>query len=229
MGLFKYETHAHTAEGSKCSKISAVELVHIYKRWGYSGICITDHFLNGNTTVPEVLPWTERIELFCRGYEKAYAEGEEIGIEVFFGWEYSYKGTDILTYGLDKEWLLSHPGLLGYSINEYCDLAHNSGGLLVHAHPFREAEYIAMIRLLPRRVDTVEVINACRTDFKNERALEYANNYNLLKLAGSDTHRAQIESLAGIQAKRKLGDIDDMIKVIKDGQAEVFSEKSMKM
>ncbi|MFP4662053.1 MAG: histidinol phosphatase, partial [Halanaerobiales bacterium] len=97
MNKFKYEIHTHTAEGSKCSSISAVELVHFYKEMGYSGICISDHFLNGNTTVPEEISWTERIELFCRGYEKAYTEGRKVGLDVFFGWEYSFRGTDILT------------------------------------------------------------------------------------------------------------------------------------
>ena len=42
--------------------------------------------MNGNTTVPEDLPWAED-ELFCLGYEKAYEEGRKIGLDVFFGWE----------------------------------------------------------------------------------------------------------------------------------------------
>ena len=45
--LFRYETHTHTAEVSRCSRISAVELVRVYKDLGFSGVCITDHFLNG--------------------------------------------------------------------------------------------------------------------------------------------------------------------------------------
>ncbi len=60
MSLFKYETHTHTSEVSKCSRITAVELVRFYKRCGFSGICITDHFLNGNTLVPKQLPWAEK-------------------------------------------------------------------------------------------------------------------------------------------------------------------------
>lgn len=84
MQLLKYETHTHTSEVSRCSRISSKELVRFYKECGYSGICITDHFLNGNTTVPAQLPWAERIELFCRGYEGGYEEGRRIGINVFF-------------------------------------------------------------------------------------------------------------------------------------------------
>ena len=224
---FKYETHAHTSEVSKCSSITAVELVRFYHTVGYSGLCITDHFLNGNTMVPRELSWAERIELFCSGYEKAHTEGKRIGIDVFFGWEYSYKGTDFLTYGLDKEWLLNQPDLLSLDVNEYCDLVHAHGGFIVQAHPFREASYLAMIRLLPRKVDAVEVDNACRTDFENKLADEYADNYNLLKLAGSDNHDGRIPRLAGFAVDRRLTSIDQLIYAVRDGQTGIFSELLM--
>ncbi len=224
MNNYKYETHAHTAEVSKCGRIMAAELIQVYKEYGYSGICITDHFLNGNTTVPGELPWEERIELFCRGYENAYQEGKRIGTDVFFGWEYSYQGTDLLTYGLNKEWLLDHSEVVRIDVNEYCDLVHKYGGFIVHAHPFREADYIAMIRLLPRKVDAVEIDNACRTDFENRLAEEYADNYKLLKTAGSDNHTGKLNRFSGLQLSRPLKSVDDMINAIKDGKADLFSD-----
>lgn len=223
MQLYKYETHAHTSEVSRCSKISAVDLVRFYKDLGFSGLCITDHFVNGNTTVPKELSWSERIELFCRGYEEGYAEGKRIGIDVFFGWEYSYKGTDFLTYGLDKKWLLDHPELLDMDVNTYCDFVHAEGGFIVQAHPFREAYYIDMIRLLPRKVDAVEVDNACRTDFENKLADQYADNYGLLKIAGSDNHVGALDRLCGIQTSKPLSSINDMCKAIIDGKVELFT------
>lgn len=221
--MYKYETHAHTAEVSKCATIPATELVRFYKQMGYSGIFITDHFLNGNTTVPRHLPWKERVERYCEGYEKAYAEGRKIGLDVFFGWEYSYLGTDFLTYGLDKAWLLSYPDLLELSVREYCDLARSEGGFIVHAHPFREDYYIDMIRLIPRNVDAVEVINACRKDFENELADEYADHYGLFKTAGSDNHWGSMKRYSGIQLSRPLLDVDDMIQAIKKGEIEIFT------
>lgn len=222
MQKYKYETHTHTSESSKCSRITAAELVRFYKTSGYSGVCITDHFLNGNTTVPKELPWAERIELFCKGYENAYREGKRIGIDVFFGWEYSYWGTDLLTYGLNKEWLLNHPEITSIDINEYCDLVHAHSGFIVHAHPFREADYIAMIRLLPRKVDAVEIDNSCGVGFENRLAAQYADNYKLLKSAGSDNHSGNVHRLAGLQLDRPLVSIDDMIRAIKDGKADLF-------
>jgi predicted metal-dependent phosphoesterase TrpH len=160
--------------------------------------------------------------LFCRGYENAYEEGKRIGIDVFFGWEYTFRGTDLLTYGLDKDWLLQNPGLLDLHINQYCDLVHRDGGFIVHAHPFREADYIDLIRLLPRKIDAVEVMNACRTDFENDCADKYADMYGLLKFAGTDNHRGFLDRLSGIQLKRSLEDIGDMIEAVKNKEAEIF-------
>src|SRR5690606_30738330 len=113
-------------------------------------------------------------------------------------------GTDILTYGLGKEWLLAHPEVWELSINDYCDLAWESGAFLVHAHPFREAAYIDMIRLFPRKVDGVEVLNAMRNDFENERANEYADNYGLLKVAASDNHVGRIKRYCGIKTAKRV-------------------------
>jgi predicted metal-dependent phosphoesterase TrpH len=220
--LFRYETHTHTAEVSRCSRISAVELVRVYKDLGFSGVCITDHFLNGNTTVPHNLPWDERIELFCRGYRLAYAEGKRIGIDVFFGWEYSYRGTDLLTYGLDPEWLHAHPEIMDLTMNQYCDLVREHGGFIAQAHPFREDFYIDLIRLLPRKVDAVEVINICRSDFENTLADQYADNYNLLKIAGSDNHVGYLDRFAGLELPRRAADIHDLIEAVKTGDAKIF-------
>lgn len=185
---YLYEMHMHTSAVSACGKATPREMARYYSALGFCGICVTEHFLNGNTTVPRDLSWAERIRLFCSGYETLQEEGAKLNLDVFFAWEYSYRGTDILTYGLDKAWLLSHPELLSLSLNDYCDLVRSCGALNVHAHPFREAGYIDMIRLFPRKVDAVEVFNACRTDFENDRAEEYAQAYGLIKIAGSDNH-----------------------------------------
>lgn len=226
MKYYKYETHLHTSEVSACARVSAREQVEFYADMGYSGIIITDHFFNGNTTVPrEGLDWKEKVERFCEGYVNAGIAGRELGLDVFFGWEYSFHGTDFLTYGLSPEWLLKNPQIMDMEHWDYCDFVRNCGGLVIHAHPFREASYIKEIRLLPRNVDGVEVINANRTDFENAKALEYAKDYQLLQFAGSDNHTAVQSVFAGIKTKEKLETIYDFVDVIKSGSYKIFREK----
>lgn len=220
--MYKYETHCHTKKVSKCSHIEAADLVEFYKSCGFSGIFITDHFFNGNTTVDRNQPWNKMVEDFCKGYDEALKKGKEIGIDVFFGFEYSYHGTDVLVYGLDKEWLLSHPDVMSLGTTEFCDFARSEGALLIHAHPFREASYIDMIRLFPRNVDGVEIYNACRTDFENARAKEYADNYGLLYSAGTDNHVGLRESLGGMEFDGKILSIPDFVSKMKNGRGKVF-------
>ena len=74
--MFKYDTHIHTKEGSLCATASGSYQAEAYKDAGYTGIIITDHFFRGNTTIRRDLPWEERIDLFCKGYENAKAKGD---------------------------------------------------------------------------------------------------------------------------------------------------------
>lgn len=64
-----------------------------------SGICRhrrNRSFLYGNTAVDRSLPWKDWVEQFCKGYEHAKEEGGKIGLQVFFGWESGYHGTEFL-------------------------------------------------------------------------------------------------------------------------------------
>lgn len=220
---YLYETHMHTSQVSRCASAPAEEQVRFYKEQGFDGIVVTDHFLGGNTTVPVELPWEERVELFCRGYELAAEEGKKVGLKVFFGWEFAHLGCDFLTYGLDKAWLTAHRDIDRLDINRYLDLVRSEGAYVVHAHPFREDFYIPYIQLLPRKVDAVEVLNACRKDFENERAAEYAENYGLKISAGSDNHSAwRQRRLCGLKTEKELCSVSDMTDALKNGEFTIF-------
>ncbi len=223
--LYKYETHSHTSETSKCSHIDGASLARFYKSLGYTGVFITDHFYNGNTAVPRTLSWDEWVETFMLGYRNAKAEGDKIGLDVFFGFEYSIKGNDFLIYGLDEEWLHENSDQLSLKLRDYLDLVHESGGMVVHAHPFREADYIDHIRLLPRHVDAVEINNTSMPPEYNRRAEWYAREYDLKTTAGSDNHVGMRQRLGGVYSKERLTSVSDYIRLIMDGGAELFEDR----
>ena len=188
--MYKYETHMHTMEASACANSSAADMADKYKAEGYDGIFITDHFFNGNSAVPRDLPWDERIELYCAGYENALKRGKEIGLDVFFGIEYGNGGSDFLIYGLDKQWLLDHDYILDMGLTQFLELARSEGAFAVQAHPFRDYPYIRSTTHCPHFVDAIEIINASHpldTPF-NDRAAEFAGWYDLPVTAGSDAH-----------------------------------------
>ena len=212
MKEYLYETHLHTFPVSKCAKRTVRENLEFYKSLGYAGVFITNHFIDGNINCARSLPYAERIEFYLSDYEEGLKIGKELDLPVFFGIESSYKGTDFLIYGLDKEWLLAHPEIEEMKTSEFLAFAKESGALVVQAHPFREASYIDHIRLFPRCVDGVEVYNACRSDFENEMARQYADSYGLLHFAGSDNHVAEKrKSLGGMKADSPIADERDFV------------------
>ncbi len=219
---YKYETHCHTAETSKCSRIDGAALARVYKELGYTGIFITDHFFNGNTTVPREPSWEERVALFEKGYLAARKEGERIGLDVFFAWEYSWGGNDFLIYGLDQSWLLANPEQLSWKVREYMTRITEAGGLVIHAHPFREAGYIEAIRLIPGETEGVEVINASRSDKDNAAADWYAEWYGKLKSAGSDNHVGYMSRMAGVALPERIACPEDFVRLLREGRQEIF-------
>ncbi len=220
---YKYETHMHTKEASACAGSTGAEMVRAHYRAGYSGMIVTDHFFNGNSGIPSHLPWAERVELFCRGYENALQEAKRLDFQVFFGWEYADNGAEFLTYGLDKDFLLAYPDMLSWPIEKYLRVVREHGGFVSQAHPYRKAWYIKSIRIFPEHVDAAEVRNASHNDpLFDELALEMANKYSLFQTGGSDTHFAEILNGGGMEFDHELTSISDFIRSVKDGSGSVI-------
>lgn len=102
---YLYETHLHTCEASACGKVHGEDYISYMMAKGYSGMIVTDHFFNGNTCVPEDLPWKERIEIYASGYERALKAAEGKDFLVMFGVEINFNKDEYLLYGIDKDWL----------------------------------------------------------------------------------------------------------------------------
>lgn len=223
---YLYETHCHCSVTSKCSLLSPADLVSLYVNNGYSGVIVTDHFLNGNciTKIHNEPDFKKQIEMFCEGYKqvKIAAEGK---LDVFFGLEASYKGTDVLVYGWNENTLKSIPEIMNMSMKDFILFANESGALTIQAHPFREASYIDHIRLFPN-TQGVEVYNAARDDLSNALAYEYYrlydNVFGKVRTAGSDAHALNHKYLSGMAFDTKISLISDFIERIKRKEGEIF-------
>ena len=216
-----YETHCHTRVSSICGVISPEEVVSFYKANGYAGVFITDHFFNGNCVVNREMPdapYAEKVHRYCESYRqvKAAAKGE---IDVFFGFEYSYGGTDVLVYGWDEDWLAEIPEIMDMPMRKFIDFANENGAFTVQAHPFREAAYIDHIRLYTN-VAGVEIYNAGRDRRSNSLAETFAEAYGKIKMSGSDLHSASARpTLGGVEFDEKIRDVAHFIELCKAGKA----------
>lgn len=232
--IYKYETHCHTLPVSKCAKATVEDTVCFYKKLGYDGIFITNHFLDGNIN-PDVrgMPYSEQIDYYFADFEEGVRVGTQVGIKVFPGVELSYKGTDFLIYGLEKEWYREHPEILEMEKREELAFLMEAGAFVVQAHPYREAHYIDHIRLFPRSVHGVEVVNSSQAPAANKMAAVYAKQYSLLETYGSDNHwgsqvfaklreKGYRPVIAGMSSKMELCSADDFIRQVKNRQMKPF-------
>ena len=224
--MYFYELHLHTAETSKCGRSPARDMVKAYAEKGFSGIVVTDHFINGNSFANEPETWDEKMDVFLRGYKAAKEAEAEYGLPVYFGLEYTHlggNGEDYLLLGLRPEYLyteLRHCDR--WSIEYLCSVVHGLGGIVIRAHPYRQAGYIRQpgIERPGLEIDAVEVFNSGnREDAWNVKAVELAMREKKPWVAGSDTHEVSTTATGFVGFEEKPVDYADLCRMIKAGKA----------
>lgn len=222
--MYKYETHLHTCPVSKCATATVKEHLEFYKKLGYDGVFITNHFLDGSLNIDKTRSYEERINFFYSDVDEGIELGKKIGIKVFSGIETNYLGSDFLVYGLDKKWYLQNSHIIEMKKSDQLTYFMKSGALVIQAHPFREAGYIDHIRLYPRCVHGVEVINATKKDSENEIAKMYAKHYELIEFAGTDNHHVKEDKpyLAGMESEVPITDEKHFVKAVKNRKMTPF-------
>jgi len=226
--LFKYDLHIHTSETSSCAKVSATDMIKIYKNEGYQGVVITDHFKKfffknskGNT-------WEEKVDDFLKGYRAAKEEGKKQSMDVLLGMEiafmeYDEPGNDYLVYGITEEILKEMPNLLEIGIEGLSEFCREKGLLLYQAHPLRKNCRLVDINLL----DGVEVHNGNpRHDSHNDEIQKIAEENNLKMTSGSDYHELGDESNGGIITPKRIRTNEDLIEVLHNSEYELYRGKT---
>jgi len=220
--MYKYETHLHTSESSACARSTGAEMARAIKKAGYAGAIITDHFFNGNCAIRGNHSWRERIRLFMRGYENAKREGDKIGLDIYFGFEYAMHGTEFLIYNFNEEQLVAYPEIMRDSFEKASDRIRSEGGFIIHAHPFREEPYVQQPgRIFPESTDAVEALNIMQPPESNNKAWEYAESYNLIKVGGSDAHSTESVK-GGVSFAQNPASLEELISMIKQNRHTVL-------
>lgn len=215
MAEYLYECHLHTCISSKCGKITPEEVVRLYTTMGYTGVFVTDHFLNGNSSIDKDLPWREKIDLYADAYRQVKKAAEGSGLDVFFGVEYHVgNAAEFLLYGITPEWLYEHEEIMNMKPHAVIDFFRENGILVYQAHPMRMRGYVPFISLFPYQVDGIEVYNVGNDQIANDFAAEYAKTYNLQTICGSDLHRFTQGTAAAFVSPIRLSEPKDIKKAL---------------
>ena len=216
--MFKTETHLHVSEVSRCSHLTAEEMIKLYAEAGYSTVFVTDHFnpayfeddSRGRTR-------EERVNWFMGGYEAAKTAGDKLGVDVIFAMEMHLRSTHnhYLLYGIDRAFLLEVYGMFDKKPQDVYELTRKHGVAMVQAHPYRDGN----CHPTPRCVDAMEVINPNpRHENFDKKAIETAKSFKLPITSGSDAHRPEDVARGGVMTKKKIRTTEDYLKALFDNK-----------
>lgn len=213
--LYRYETHCHSSQCSRCAHSSAQELVQAYHAAGYAGLVLTDHFILGNTCVDDTLPWPERMARYYGAFLDAQEAARELDFDVIFGIEHAFgDGREYLCYGIDLDFLNANADLPNLPPEVFNHRVQAAGGLVIQAHPFRYCG--PEVPLQPELFDGIEVYNASNHPNGNRDAAQCAPAGTILT-SGGDIHWAGDAKIgmAGIILPYRIRDGHELVAALK--------------
>lgn len=192
----KFDLHIHS-KYSRDGVLEPEEIVRIARQKGLSGIAITDH----NT---------------IRGGQEA-KQYETTDFKVIVGAEIMTEKGEISGLFLSQE-------IKSRNFNEVIAEIKAQGGMIMVPHPFdrlrRSAFHIS--GEYASLVDTIEGFNSrCIFQSDNTRALEFAAQYGLPVMGGSDAHYANEIGLAGV-----IIHSNDVRRAILQSELSLFGKRS---
>lgn len=217
----KIELHAHTSEVSPCGRLTARELIQLYRSAGYDGIVITNHF---NAYAAKHLAASGRTDFaifYHEEFEKAAELGRQAGLLILCGYEVRFLNNenDYLVYGMPREIAEDHDRIFSMNAHSFGELARGRNFLFYQAHPFRNKMTVTD----PADLFGIEVNNAHpRHDSRNDIAKMWAEKFHLHGIGGSDCHRAEDAGRAGILTDETVRNMDDLVRVLRNDLYTIF-------
>ena len=223
--MYKIETHLHTVHVSQCGHMEAAEIVAAYKAAGYSAVIVTDHYNRLTFDYLGIDPagTGDRIHACLEGYRRVREEGDKQGLRVFKGAELRFDESenDYLLYGWRDDLLAQPDQVFRMGIAGFAPIARSQGALLVQAHPYR----LSCTPAIACYLDGVEAVNTNpRHESYNARAREYAQQFGLLTISGSDCHRPEDVGRAGILTEKLPSDSMQMSRMIRSRNYRLIGE-----
>ncbi len=216
--MYLYEMHAHVKEVSTCAISDAQDLAKLYIDTEYTGIVITDH-MNASTFIKKKLadaPWDKKVDHFLTGYNALKtAVGDKLTVILAMEINFYNTPNDYLVYGVTEEFLRSNGDLMAMNPEEFSELAHKNGILMVQAHPFRRGSEV----MDWKHLDGYEVFNGNPRHYScNPIAEEWAKYHNkTVVTSGSDFHQPEDAYHGGIYFEKKITTPQELVEELKKG------------
>ncbi|MBQ8356594.1 MAG: hypothetical protein IJX39_02175 [Clostridia bacterium] len=179
------DLHAHSSGISPCCCIAVPEVLREAKRVGLDGIVLTNHYQKSSVKNGDAVDFARR---YLEEYHTAVRLGERIGCKTLFGIEVTaerYHLVHLLIYGVDEDFVLEHPTMFDYTLEELYRLVKARGGCLVQAHPFRRVDSLMDVKWM----DGIEI--SCHPKYESthlEKIAKIATRWGKILTCGGDYH-----------------------------------------
>ncbi len=194
----RFDLHLHTSRHSADSSIDPLRLVERARDLGLDGIVITEH--DWLWTPPEL-------------DELAAAAA---GLRVFAGIEVTAREGHFLVYGVHNPFAMPR----GIGLFELCREAHNQGGAIVAAHPFRWGQpFDEIVRELRPELDGIEVMTSNMDAECRVRAALIQHAERWTALGSSDAHQEEVIGCCHTEFPAAIRDQRDLIEALRGGQS----------
>ncbi|MBE6553291.1 MAG: PHP domain-containing protein [Ruminococcaceae bacterium] len=211
---YKTELHAHSATVSPCASVTPAQLVERYTEAGYTTLVLTEHYCD-YVIDPAGETWEEKTEHYLSGY-RALKHAAKDRLQILLGCELRFLGSqnDYLVFGMDEQFLLTHPALHHMTPETFSSFARENSLLFVQAHPYRRG----MDRIDPTLLDGMEVFNGHPDhNSHNLKALATADRYGLIRTSGSDYHSASALPAGGIRTSDPITSMSQLLDILRSG------------
>lgn len=190
------EMHCHSKEHSRCSGVSAVELVRRIFAKGLQGIVLTDHHYLWSEAELRDLRRAAKVPEHFLIFSGQEVQTAELG--------------DVLVYGAEQ---LFAKGSSLVSIRAGAPTA-----ALVWAHPYRRGHRPSPELLIHPLLDAVEVFNSNHSVRDNSRALQDWHRQRFTAIAGTDAHAGNYAGLYPTLFDHPLATVTELALELRKGR-----------
>lgn len=172
--MYLMDTHVHSRRYSLCGTQSMEDNIRRAAELGLHGFCITEHHHRWHEEeIEEARQRAGDIELVILPGQEVTCVGE-----------YGRGNGDLIVFGCREQFAAQT------SVDGLIERVHEVGGIVIAAHPMRDGMGVGEAAFELVGLDGFEVYNLNQSFEQSERALEIADELDLIPTAGSDAHAA---------------------------------------
>lgn len=222
--MIKLETHVHSLGGSHCAHVNDDQILEEYSKLNYNAIVLTNHYCEVCYNEYSGTTHKEKLDHYFSLIDSLTLKAEKLGIKIFWGaetravrsdWLYS----EYMIYGLNRKFLYDNKPLFTLTQEEMFKVCDKNGFFMYQTHPFRNGVTVGE----PQYLHGVEGYNGhFNHENNNDKAMEFAEKYNLKVMSGSDYHEYHQPIRGGIYIPENISTNEQLCEFLFNNQPQLI-------